>query len=229
MTDHAFNLNELLEKVLSAGKEYVEKGQTMAEAKLNIPEGGAEREVMLNGLKKGAIASMLLVGLLGTSGGRKITGTAIKLGGLAALGSAAFTAYKNWRASGDVFTPVHELDEAAAEDRGLLLIEAMVSAAHADGHIDDTELTKIKQELLAMHLPGELAIALENIMAAPLTAEELAQKVSDPVAASEVYLAARLLIDNKSSQQEQSYLKSLVNALGLHDELVAALEAQVTR
>ena len=84
------NLEQLLESLLEKGRQYAEKGQEVAEQKLNIPSEGPEREIMLDGLKKGAIASAVLVGLLGTKGGRSLTGTAIKLGGLAAIGAAAF-------------------------------------------------------------------------------------------------------------------------------------------
>jgi len=182
---------------------------------------------MLDGLKKGALASALIVGLLGTKGGRSLTGTAIKVGGLAALGTAAYKGYQNWKNTGDVMTSVHELEDSAAEQRGLLLIEAMVAAASADGRIDDEEHSQIKHQILEMHLPGEMAVTLENIIDSPLSADELAQKVSSPTEASEVYLATRLLIDDNSSAQEKRYRDSLVAALGMSGELVAALEAQV--
>lgn len=227
MTDQAFDPKELLDKLLKAGKEYVEKGQTIAEEKLNIPESGEEREVMLDGLKKGALASALLVGLLGTKGGRSLTGSALKIGGLAALGTAAFKGYQNWQATGEVLPSVHELLDSAGEERGLLLIQAMVAAANADGRIDDEEQRKIKHQILEMSLPGELAITLENIIDSPLSAQELAQLVDDQATASEVYLATRLLIDDDSSAAEKMYRDSLVQALGLSVELVASLEAQV--
>ena len=227
MTDQAFDPKELLDKLLKVGKEYVEKGQTIAEEKLNIPESGEEREVMLDGLKKGALASALLVGLLGTKGGRSLTGSALKIGGLAALGTAAFKGYQNWKATGEVLPSVHELDGSAGEGRGLLLIQAMVAAANADGRIDDSEQRKIKHQILEMSLPGELAITLENIIDSPLSAQELAQLVDDQATASEVYLATRLLIDDDSSAAEKTYRDSLVQALGLSVELVTSLEAQV--
>jgi len=118
MTDSKFDPKGILDSLLNVGKEYVEKGQSMAEEKLNIPDDGPEREVMLDGLKKGALASALIVGLLGTKGGRSLTGTAIKVGGLAALGTAAYKGYQNWKNTGDVMTSVHELEDSAAEQRG---------------------------------------------------------------------------------------------------------------
>jgi len=226
-----FDVVELLEKILSTGKQYVEKGQALAEEKLDIPEHGKEREVMIDGLKKGALASALLLGLLGTSGGRKLTGTALKVGGLAALGTAAYKGYQNWKQTGDVMTAgdsVHQLSDDSADSRSLLLIEAMVAAANADGNIDNREQQAIKHEILEMHLPGEMAMMLENIVDSPLSAGELAQKVDNQAEASEVYIATRLLIGDDSSLTETLYKDSLVSALGLSSELVSSLEAQIS-
>ena len=78
--------NELLDNLLSASKAVAEKGKNYAEDMLNIPEGGVERENKVDGLKKGALASAVLFGLLGTKGGRSLTGKVIKIGGIAALG-----------------------------------------------------------------------------------------------------------------------------------------------
>jgi len=227
MTNTQFDIKNLLDDVINAGREYAAKGQEMAENKLDIPEDGPQREVMLNGLKKGALASALLVGLLGTKGGRRLTGTAIKLGSLAALGTAAYKGFQNWRDTGDVMASINDLNESDADRRGLLLIEAMVAAANADGRVDDEEQSKIKHQILEMHLPGEMAVALENIIDSPLSAEELAQKVSNHSEASEVYLATRLLIDDSSTEIEKQYRDQLVSALGMPSELVTALEAQV--
>lgn len=229
-----FDPRAVLEQLLSTGKEYVEKGQAMAEEKLDIPDGGEEREQMLSGLKKGAIASAVLLGLLGTSGGRKLTTTAIKVGGLAALGTAAYKGYQNWQKTGDVMNSdsqsmaVHELSDNEAEGRGLLLIEAIVAAANADGRVDSQEQTAIKHQILEMHLPGEMAMVLENIIDSPLTAAELAQKVTNQAAAAEVYVASRLLIGTDAKGSEKQFLESLVAALSMAPELLQSLETQIS-
>jgi len=228
--ESSFDASALLDKLLSAGKTYVEKGQALAEEKLDIPEHGEQREVMLDGLKKGAMASAVLLGLLGTSGGRKLTGTMLKVGGLAALGTAAYKGYQNWQQTGDVIDTdagsVHQLEDQASEARGLLIIEALVAAANADGKIDDQEQQAIKHQVLEMHLPGEMAMMLENIIDSPLSAGELAQKVNGLTEASEVYLATRLLIGDDASLTETLYKDSLVSALGLSSELVTSLNSQ---
>lgn len=218
------SLEQLLENLLATGKEYAEKGQSIAEQKLNIPSEGQEREVMLDGLKKGAIASAVLVGLLGTRGGRKLTGTAIKLGGLAALGAAAYTGYKNWQ--GDNEPEV--VDVPSPTNAGaLLIIKAMVAAANADGKVDDDELNTIKHEILEMHLSDDVAQSLETIIDSPLSAKELGSLADGSVGAAEVYLAARMLIDEHSSLAEKIFLDDLVTALGLNHALSAELDKQV--
>ena len=184
---------------------------------------------MLDGLKKGAMASAVLLGLLGTNGGRKLTGKVLKLGGLAALGTAAYKGYQHWQKSGEEASeePIHQLSDHAAESRGLLIIEALVAAANADGRVDDQEQKVIKHQLLEMHLPGEMAMILENIIDSPLSAGELAQKVSNPREASEVYLSTLLLIGENASPTELLYKDSLISALGLDPELVDSLNSQV--
>jgi len=217
------NTQQLLEQLLAASKNIAEKGKNIAEDKLNIPEDGPERKQMLDGLKKGAAVAAVVTALLGTKGGRKLTGTAIKVGSLAAIGGVAFKAYKNWKddASG---TPVDELEHRAAEERSLLLLQAMVAAANADGHIDAQEQSLIKQEILNMHLPDELFDTVEDIVEKPLGAGEIAEQVKDDATASEVYLATRLFIDGSSSEQEKIYLQMLIGALNLAPELVVELD-----
>lgn len=222
-----FNAQELLDKLLAKGRDYAEQGQALAEEKLDIPEGGAEREVMLDGLKKGALASAVLVGLLGTKGGRKLTGTAIKLGGLAALGTAAFKGYQKWQGGEQSGESIHEVVSDVAEQRGLLIIQTMVAAANADGKVDDEEQRRLKHELLEMHLPGELAMQLENIIDSPLSAQEVAQLVTDQTMAAEVYLAARLLVDNESSTAETMFLDDLVSSLGIDKDFRGSLDTQI--
>jgi len=223
MQENEFDPKALLEELLSTTKQYVEKGQALAEQKLDIPESGEERAVMLQGLKKGALASAVLIGLLGTSGGRKLTKSAVKIGGIAALGkiggiaalgTAAYKGYKNWQETGDVMggdaaSPVNELTGSDAEGRSLLLIEALVAAANADGKLDDEEQKAIKHQILEMHLPGEMAMTLENIIDSPLSAGELAQKVSSQAEASEVYIATNLLRYEPGAGERFKFTSSL--------------------
>ena len=231
MSDQQLSPQSVLDQILNVGKEYLQKGQDLAEDKLNIPEQGEERELMLNGLKKGAIASAVLVGLIGTKGGRKLTGVALKLGSVAALGTVAYKGYQNWlekrNTTGDTVKPVHDLDDNDAHQRSKLLITAMVAAANADGNIDDKEQQELKHQILKMHLPKSLAGELEAIIDSPADAQALAAQVTDFEAASEVYIASRLFIGKHSSLTERMYLEQLVAEMELDSELVESLEAQL--
>jgi len=164
---------------------------------------------------------------LGTKGGRSITGKAIKIGGIAALGTAAYKGYKHWR-SNKVGVSIHELNGDEAQERAFLLIAAMVSAAHADGRLDDDESKLLKREILNMKLPENLLAQVTDIVNQPLTVTELSEQVKDDAVASEVYLAARIFIDEKSTNEELTYLADLVQALGLSKELVTLLDAELT-
>jgi hypothetical protein len=79
-------LKDMLDQMLAAGRDLAAQGQAYAEQKLNVPSAGPERDAALSNLGKGALAGGALALLLGTSAGRKLTGTAAALGGLGALG-----------------------------------------------------------------------------------------------------------------------------------------------
>ena len=160
--------NELLDNLLSASKAVAEKGKNYAEDMLNIPEGGVERENKIDGLKKGALASAVLFGLLGTKGGRSLTGKVIKIGGIAALGTAAYKGYQYWR-NDRKGVSIHELTGVEAQDRSLLLISAMVSAANSDGKLDDNESSILKREILDMNLSKDLFDQVSQIVQQPLS------------------------------------------------------------
>jgi len=220
------NPQELLETLLTASKDLAKQGKSYAEKALDIPEEGVERDKKIEGLKKGAIASAVLFGLLGTKGGRSITGKAIKIGSIAALGTAAYKGYQHWQSQREGVS-VNELDETDAQDRALLIISAMVSAANADGKLDDEESTLLKNKILDMNLSEQLLNEIKDIAEKPMTASQLCGLVSDDVAASEVYLATRMFIDEQSSEVEKAFLDELIKGLGLSAELITELESQI--
>ena len=113
-----------------------------------------------NPLAAGALAAVLL----GTGAGREVTGAAVKLGGLAAIGGLAYKAYQNYKTgNAPSETPVagepellpppadtafHPSQAPQGEDEfTLTLVRAMISAAKADGHVDDEEREKIAGKL----------------------------------------------------------------------------------
>ncbi|MGY6215909.1 tellurite resistance TerB family protein [Methylolobus aquaticus] len=220
----------IIDLLLKSGQDLVSQGRTLAEAKLKIPESGPERDAMLAGLGKGAAVGGVLAVLLGTGAGRKLTGTTLKLGSLAAVGGLAYQAYQQWQRGqsapvGDPGLSVDQLTGPAAEQRGLTLLRAMIAAAGADGHIDEAERRCIEQQLQTLGLEGAMLDLLQQELRQPLGVTDIAAAADSPAAAREIYLTSMSVIDD-SNEQERAYLRELAAALALPPDLVALLESQ---
>lgn len=219
------DIQAITDLLLQAGQELAKKGQTLAEEKLQLPESGPERDKALETLGKGAAAGGLLVALLGTGVGRKLTGTTLKLGSLAALGTVAYQAYQNWLGKTEQpGTPVSQLSGPAAATRSLALLKATIAAAKADGHLDDAERSRIESQLGKLALDPETLAIFKAELEKPLSVNDVAAGADSPAAAAEIYLVSLAVIDEKS-EQERAYLQSLASELKLSSELVAALES----
>lgn len=224
---------QILDELLRSGKEIAEKGGSMAEQRLNIPEAGPERDAMLRGLGKGAAAAGALALLVGTRGGRRVTGTALKLGSLAALGGVGYTAYRNWQekqsggggsANKDLFSGL--VDSSTSESRSRVMLRAMIAAAKADGHIDAAEQANIKAGVEQLELDADIADFIQTEAAKPLDVAEVAAGADTPEAATEIWLASRMIVDADNAP-ERSYLDSLAAELNLAPDLINELEAQL--
>ena len=218
-----------LDDLLKTGREMAAKGQAAVEKKLDIEEPGEKRDATISGLKTGAIAAGLMALLLGTKGGRRVTGSALKLGSLAAVGGIAWQAYQNWSAKNDTLTAdseavaVNQLESDAANERSLTLLKAMIAAAKADGHIDDMEMADINQQITALGLSGDTASFVQSEIASPASLEELAALSETQETGAEIYLISSMVI-NKENEMERAYLDALAAALGLPDSLLVELE-----
>ncbi len=217
---------KLIDELLASGKHYLDKGKQLAEEQINLPKEGSERDAKLDGLKKGALAAGGLALLLGTGAGRRLTGSALKLGSLAALGGIAYKAYQNWQGAKDA-TPVQELTGPAAEARNTLLLRAMIAAAKADGHIDVREQAHIEAELKKMNLADTESEFFQHELGHSLDIDAIAAAVDSKPVAAEVYLASRIVM-NIQNNTEKAYLDELASKLGLNAEEVTSLESQIT-
>ena len=222
----------LLEQFLNSAKSLTEQGRDLAEDKLGVPESGVERDAMLSGMGKGALAAGALAMLLGTGAGRRITGSALKLGGLAAVGGIAYKAFQNWQAGkalnpSDIGKPIGDLSGTDEQNRSEKLLVAMISAAKADGHIDSEELANIKRQLPQLGFDSDAAAFIEAELAKPLDVGGVAALADTPETAAEIYLASRLLIDVENDL-ERRYLQDLARAMKLESGMVTQLEQQVS-
>lgn len=222
------DISALFNQLLQSGRELASKGQKLAEQKLDIPSEGAQREAALSSMGKGAAIAGVAALLLGTSAGRGLTGVALKVGSLGAIGGLAYKAFKDWQAKTEA-APVADPGPAAdalsgpqLEKRSFALLRAMLAAAKADGHIDENEQGKIDAYLQKLNLDPEALHFVKNELAKPLSAKEVAAGADSPAAAAEIYLTSLLTI-NIDTDQERAYLDELAKELKLPPELVSEL------
>lgn len=193
-----------------------------------------------NPLAAGAIAAVLL----GTGAGREVTGAAVRLGGLAAIGGLAYKAYQNYKsgnapveapAAGEPEllpppkdTAFHPSQAPQGEDEfTLTLIRAMISAAKADGHVDDDERRKIAGKLSLAGIGPDAEKFLMAELERPLDLDTLVASAHTDAQKLELYTASRLTID-PDTRAERGYLDLLAGRLGLPDALVDHVEATVS-
>lgn len=227
------NAKNLLDSLLAAGQSLTEQGKQVAESQLNIPEKGEKRDAMLSGMGKGALATGALALLLGTKTGRSVTGGALKIGSLAALGGLAYKAYQHWQGQENTAVDMAETKPKSLEDlsdddanaRSQKLLQAVIAAAKADGHIDDAEREVINEFIEKLGESPELSAFIQSELAKPLDPVEIAEGTEEPGLASEVYLMSKIII-NEANFMEKAYLGELAKALQLDAGLVAQLDAQ---
>lgn len=179
-----------------------------------------------NPLAVGGLAA--LAGALLGGGGDAVKGA---LGGglLAVLGGLAMNVLKNQASAGQGQTlgaaplglraPESAGEEAVLEERALVLIRAMVSAAKADGQIDAAERGRIAGQVKES---GAGAEALEFLMAEmqrPQDVVGLVAQVRGPEEAVAVYAASLLAIEVDTAA-ERDYLARLSRSLGLDADAV---------
>ncbi|WP_458525064.1 tellurite resistance TerB family protein [Onishia taeanensis] len=183
--------------------------------------GGFDVKSLLGGGALGA--------LIGSKRGRKMGGKALKYGAIAGVGVLAWKAWQNRQAGGDAAregAPIDHLDGQAKEQRSLEILQAMIMAARADGHIDETERGKLGEQIEALGADAELQAWVERQFQAPLNAEALARQADSPQAAREIYLASVAIIDDQNPM-ERAWLDQLAAALELDADMRAELERQV--
>ncbi|KFB09144.1 tellurite resistance TerB family protein [Nitratireductor basaltis] len=190
-----------------------------------------------NPIATGAIAAVLL----GTGAGRKLTGNAIKLGGLAAVAGLAYKAYQNYqsgkapdaaREDGDLLPPpsdttFHPAQAPQGEDEFALdLVRAMIAAARADGHIDAAERERISGRLKQSGMDAEAEAWLVEELEKPVDLDAIIDSAKTDAQKIELYTASRLAIE-PNSRAERGYLDMLAGRLRLPDPLVDHIEATV--
>lgn len=193
--------------------------------------------------KENPVATGVLAAvLLGTRPGRRVAGTALRLGGLAAIAGLAYKAWQSHKegaapgtttAGGDDILPApagHQFDPSTAPqgeaEFALVLVRAMVAAANADGHIDDDERKHIAEKLSEAGAGADVQSFIAGELEAPARIEALATAAVTEAQKVELYTAARLAASEKT-QAEHDYLERLAQMLGLDRALVDHIETTV--
>lgn len=194
--------------------------------------GGMDMKSLLGGGAMGL--------LVGSKRGRKLGGKALKYGALATVGMLAWRAWQNMQgqksdqksASSDQPSGgggdgerIELLEGEIQERRSLELLQAMIMAARADGHIDAQERELITQQIDSLGADDELHQWVEEQLNAPLDAEALARQADSPQAAREMYVISVAVVDEQNPM-ERAWLDQLAKALDLSPELAAELERQ---
>lgn len=206
-----------------------------AKRRLNTMSGG-------QGFAGGAVTGGLLGLLIGNKKARKMAGNVAVYGGAAALGLLAYRAFRNWQegqkpATAPVAQPADVANveprylpsaEPAADGQPfeLALVRAMIAAAKADGHIDAVEQGRLFAEIENMGMDAEAKGMVFDLLAKPVSLDDVAQTAQTEEQKAELYLASRLAID-PDHPAEKAYLEALAARLKLPPDLVAHLERQV--
>ena len=170
--------------------------------------------------------------LVGSKRGRSMGGKALKYGAIAGVGVLAWKAWQSSQEKKGAATQsssegerVEVLSGEVQERRSLELLQAMIMAARADGHIDEQEQALITDQIDALGADEEMHRWVEQQLKAPLDAQALAREADSPQAAREMYLISVAVIDNQNPM-ERAWLDQLASALNLTPEMAAELERQ---
>lgn len=181
--------------------------------------------------------------LVGSKRGRSMGGKALKYGAIAGVGMLAWKAWQNSQeaknsgaqssngqasaAQGDhkEGERVDVLSGEYQERRSLELLQAMIMAARADGHIDEQEQASITEQIDALGADQEMHNWVEQQLKAPLDAQSLAREADSPQAAREMYLISVAVTDDQNPM-ERAWLDRLASALNLPKEMTTELERQ---
>ncbi len=182
---------------------------------------------------------------------KKLAKSAVLVGGTAAAGALAWNFYQKWSQSkaaqqapqqapqqsyqfGDcapqptapVAVEASPAPASSIEDTtALILLEAMIFAARADGHIDEEEKAYIHNAVESLFPDKEMTATLDDFLQKPLAPLALAAKKNSPGPAQAVYRRAWAAL-NGESVMERSYLDGLAKALNIEESHKNTLEME---
>jgi uncharacterized membrane protein YebE (DUF533 family) len=210
--------------------------------KSGLPSAGTPQRSDMGKYATGAAVGGVLGLLLGSKRGRGMGGTALKYGGVAALGALAWKAYQEHqaRSQAGVPAPAAGAPQGAAgaapssfaalpapqqEAHSRAMLKALIAAAKADGHMDEREQGLVHAELQRIEADAATRNWVDAELRRPVEPAEVAAAATGPEMAAEIYLASLLVVD-QTSTMERAYLDALATELRLAPTLKADLEAR---
>lgn len=194
----------------------------------------------------GGVAGGGLTSMLTGKKSKKMGKSALKLGALAAVGGLAWKAYQNYsnkqtssahqqqannrfqyqpaQLTQQSFEQVVENDNESGQ---MLLMRAMISAAYADGHIDNNERERIFSQVEQLSLTVEEKATLFDELRNPMDINQLVQQVPDAQTGLEVYAASATAIDLNQTAS-QAFLDNLAMQLCIPNELKMQIHQEIT-
>jgi uncharacterized membrane protein YebE (DUF533 family) len=172
-------------------------------------------------------------GLLGSVMGGRGGGGLLRMGGMALVGLLAHRAYEGWKTQQGGGTAPDtqefarpEADAAGGRPFGLVLVQAMMAAARADGTMDDAERERIFAEAERLDLDAEGKAEMFRIIDTPADPEAVARLAETDAQKAELYTASALVIGEPGAA-ERAYLDALAGALDLPPGLKLRLDGEL--
>lgn len=197
---------------------------------LNQLKGVLQSNPFAAGTAAGGLGGLLL----GTTVGRSLASSAVKVGALAMIGGLAYKALQNYQAGKPLITgattPVAPPagsgfePSAVTNDAAVHYIQAMIAAAAADGRIDASEHETLVASLTQAGAGSDAEAFIAQELNRPRSVQELAASVNSPQEAIQLYTAARIAVAD-NSPAEQQFLASLAAALNIDPKLAAHVDA----
>ena len=184
----------------------------------------------------GAAVGGVLGLLLGSRGGRRLGGKAVKMGSVVALGALAWKAYGDWQRQNAAAGSTVAVSAPAAggfaalpppqvEAHSRAMLKALIAAAKSDGHMDEAERGQVEAALHRLNADAETRAWVDTELRRPVDPADVAASAIGPEMAAEIYLASVLVADD-TTVMERAYLDELARQLKLAPGLKAELEAR---
>ena len=109
----------------------------------------------------------------------------------------------------------------------MTIMKVMIAAAKTNGSIDSKEQKKNLETISSMNLTAQEKYLILDLLHNDLSVGEIVSASMSVELKSEIYLAARLVIDAESGVLEYAFLKRLALALELPEALVNQLDFQM--